>query len=166
MKRDLLIAPILVIMIILTHSTEVLGQHGSQMQKFKEERMNFFNEKLQLSEAEAKNFWPLQEDFHNRNMKINEEEKVLLNYYSSNYEALTDEEVEETIGKYQALQKKRVELGKEFHDKFVSAIGERKTMRMYALDREFRIYILKKFRARGGGGGPQGRDRAPSLNGN
>lgn len=123
------------------------------MQRFKQEKIAFFNEKLDLSDKEADAFWPVQEDLHNRKMKINEDEKTLLNYYNSNYEAMSEKEIDETIVKFMDLQQQRVDLTKEYHEKFVRIIGKRKTMRLYALDREFRIYILKKFRAGRGGGG-------------
>ncbi len=133
----------------------VTAQPGGQMQRFKEEKINFYNEKLDLSEAEAEKFWPVAQDLHNRMMKINEDEKNLLVYYRSNYEAMSDEEVDETIQKFLDLQKNRLELSTEYHKTFVKIIGKKKTMKMYALDREFRIHVLKKYRA--GDGGHRGR---------
>lgn len=139
----------------------VVAQPGDQMQRFKEEKIAFFNEKLNFSEKEAAEFWPLHDDLQNRKMKVNEDEKTLLNYYNSNYEAMSENEIGETIKKYIDLQDKRHDLNSEYHDKFVRVIGKKKTMRLYALEREFRVHILHKFRAgRGGNGrGPhRGRD--------
>ena len=147
-------------MILCFTGTTVFAQQRGQMQRFKEERISFFNEKLDLSEEEAREFWPVQEDLHNRKMKINEEEKTLLTYYSSNFEAMSEQEIDETIEKFLALQEKRVALSMEYHEKFEGIIGKKKTMRMYALDREFRIHVLKKFRARKGGSG-RGPHRGP-----
>jgi len=138
----------------------LLAQSEDQRGRFHDEKVAFFNEKLELSEAEAKLFWPVQEDFHNRNMKINEDERTLLNYYSSNYEAMSDKEIDESIQKFMDLQKKRVELMQEYHNTFVDIIGKKKTMKMYSLDREFKMYILRKFRA-GGEGGGRGEHRGP-----
>jgi len=140
-------------------AASLFAQPNEKMGKFHEEKVAYFTEKLDLSDKESEKFWPVHEDFHNRNMKINEEERILLDYYNSNYEAMSDEEVHEHLDKYIALQKKRVELGAKYHMKFVEILGERKTMRMYAMDREFRKYILRKFRAGHGGGG--GRNRCP-----
>jgi hypothetical protein len=149
-------------MIMCFAGTWVIAQPGDQMQRFREEKIAFFNEKLDLSDKEAQAFWPLHEDLQNRKMKVNEDEKTLLNYYNSNYDAMSEEETRETIKKYMELQDKRHNLNSEYHDKFVRVIGEKKTMRLYALEREFRVHILHKFRAGRGGGhgkGPQwGRD--------
>jgi hypothetical protein len=130
----------------------VTAQPGGHMQRFKEEKIKFYNEKLELSESEAEKFWPVTQDLHNRMMKINEDEKSLLVYYSSNYMAMSDEEIDETTRKFLDLQQKRLELTTAYHQTFVQIIGKKKTMHMYALDREFRMHVLKKFRAGEGGG--------------
>lgn len=144
---------LITLMIMCFTGATVIAQPGEQMQKFREEKIAFFNEKLDLSEKEAAAFWPMQEDLHNRNMKINEEEKTLLNYYNSNFEAMSEKEIDETIEKYMQLQKKRLDLSSEYHEKFVQIIGKKKTMQLYALEREFRIHILHKWRAGRGGNG-------------
>jgi hypothetical protein len=160
MKNYTKLSKILIIaMIVFCSGATATAQQGGHMQRFREEKMKFYNEKLELSEAEARKFWPVQEDLHNRKMRINEDEKNLLIYYSSNYEAMSDQEIDETIQKYLDLQKRRTELSTEYHHTFVEIIGEKKTMKMYALDREFRIHILNKFRA-----GEGGRGRGPRSN--
>jgi len=152
---------LLIIAILITGKASVAtAQPEGHMQRFKEEKIKFYNEKLDLSESEANKFWPVTEDLHNRMMKINEDEKNLLVYYSSNYEAMSEKELDETIQKFLDLQKKRVDLNAEYHQTFVKIIGKKKTMQMYALDREFRMHVLSKFRAGQGGGsgrGPRGR---------
>jgi len=140
------VQPFLIALVISLAGSPLLAQPGEHMERFRQERVSFFNEKLGLSEDEAKLFWPVHEDLHNRNMKINEDEKNLLKYYNSNFEAMSDEEIDQTIEKFLELQKKRVENHREYHEKFVEIIGKKKTMRMYALDREFRMHILQKFR--------------------
>jgi hypothetical protein len=150
---------ITVTMIVLFSGVAATAQQGGHMHRFREEKIKFYNEKLELSEAEATKFWPVQEDLHNRKMKINEDEKNLLIYYNSNYEAMSDQEIDQTIQKYLDLQNRRTELITEYHHTFVKIIGKKKTMKMYALDREFRIHILNKFRA-----GEGGRGRGPRGN--
>jgi len=151
---------LLVAVIFSIPATGLKAQPDENMGRFHEEKIKFFNEKLDLSPKEAEKFWPVHDDLHNRNRKINEEERILLDYYNSNYEAMSDEEVHEQLEKFIALQKKRVDLAMKYHEKFVEVIGEKKTMRMYALDHEFRKYILHQFRQ--GHGGGRGRDRCPA----
>lgn len=133
---------------------QVNAQEDQRMQRFKEEKMSYFNENLQMSEELASVFWPIYEDLNNRRMKIGEEEKTLITYYSSNADYMTEKELDETIKAYLNIQQKRVDLDLQFHNKFVETIGKAKTMKMYTLEREFRLFILRKFR--GGGQGPNG----------
>ncbi len=143
---------LIVTMIVLFSGAAATAQSG-HMHRFREEKIKFFNEKLELSEAESRKFWPVQEDLHNRNMRINEDERNLLIYYNNNYEAMSEQEIDETIEKFLDLQKQRTELTTAYHHTFVEIIGKKKTMKMYALDREFRMHVLKKFRAGDGGRG-------------
>ncbi|MFC2079954.1 hypothetical protein ACFLRQ_00605 [Bacteroidota bacterium] len=152
MNKSLKIQYLLLAFFLLGSTVAVFSQQGGSMQRFKEEKIKYFNEKLELTELEADKFWPLYEDLQNRKMKLNEDERSLLTYYSSNVAAMNNKEIDETTSKFMALQETRITLGIQYHDKFVEIIGKRKTMQMYALEREFKMYILEKFR---GGRGPE-----------
>ncbi|HKK61871.1 MAG TPA: hypothetical protein VJ951_04890 [Bacteroidales bacterium] len=121
-----------------------------KMRRFQEERIIYFNEKLDLTEKESKEFWPLYEDLQHRIMKNMEDEKNLLNYYHINNEALSEKEVEKSITDYFNLRDQRHDLKMDYHNKFMAVIGKRKTMQMYALEREFKMHILQKFRSERG----------------
>lgn len=121
------------------------------MGRFLQEKMKYFNEQLELSEKESETFWPIYQDFQNRMMKLNEDESTLLNYYNKNSDALSDAEVQETIDKFQTIQDSRIKLSRKYHDKFEKAIGKKKTMKMYAIEREFRKHVLRRYRSAGEG---------------
>lgn len=152
-------AMVFVLLILLANQSLVLAQpNHDKMRRFHEEKINYFNEKLELNEKETKAFWPVYEDLQHRIMKTMEDEKNLLNYYNNNADALSEDEVKNNIDEFFKLLDQRHELKREYHNKFVDIIGERKTMRMYSLEREFRMYILKKFRSGKGGGKGHNRD--------
>ena len=55
-------------MIICAAPAALKAQSQEQIDKFNEERKAYFTEKLELTDAEGKAFWPLYEDFFwNRN---------------------------------------------------------------------------------------------------
>ncbi len=147
---------LLIVSLFISAFTQVTAQDAQRMQRFKDEKISFFNSNLELSEEESAIFWPIYEDLNNRKMKIGEEERTLLSYYNSNADNMTEKEIGETIDAYFVIQKKKPDLDHQYHDKFVEILGKAKTMKMYALEREFRLHILKKFR--GGGHGPGGTD--------
>ncbi len=154
------IGALLIVVLFISAFTQVYGQRDQQMERFKDEKIKFFNQKLELTEEEGDLFWPLYQNLKNRRMKINEDERNLLTYFSSNSQFLADEETDEVIAKYISLQKSRVDLDLQYHDKFEKIIGKKKTMLMYSLEREFRLHILREFSGgRGGQGRPGGQGR-------
>jgi len=154
------ISTLLIVTLFISTYTQIYGQREQQMERFKDEKIKFFNQKLELTVEEGKLFWPVYENLNNRRMKINEDERNLLTYFGSNAQFLSDEETDETIESYIALQNKRVNLDLKYHEKFVEIIGKKKTMTMYSLEREFKLYILKEFSGgRGGQGNPGGKGR-------
>lgn len=153
------ITTFIIISIFLTSFSQVFSQDKEQWGKFKQEKMTYFNEKLDLSEKEIEAFWPIYDDHFNRLMKVHEDEKNLLNYYTTNSEHLSEAELDETIKKHFDIQQQRLDLEVKFHKKFVDAIGKKKTMSMYSLEREYRMHVLRKFRGGEGGQGGQGRNQ-------
>lgn len=135
------------------------SQGEPQMEKFREKKINYFNEKLDLTEDEKKVFWPIYHDHFNRIMKINEDERSLLSYYKNNADYLSEEEIDETITKHFSLQEQRLKIEREYHDKFVKAIGKKKAMTMYTLERDYRMHVLREFRGGNHGKGGPGRNR-------
>ena len=155
-KLTKITALLLIITSMFISVPRVYAQQDDKMERFREEKIAFFNEHLALTDAEADAFWPVYEDLHNRRTKLMEDERNLLNYISCNSEFMSEQETDETIKKYITIQENRLALDKQFHNKFVEIIGKKKTMQMYSVEREFRIFLLKKFRGGEGHGPGQG----------
>lgn len=149
-----------IISIFLVSFSQVFAQENQQMGQFKKEKMDYFNDKMDLTEQEKEAFWPIYDDHFNRVMKIHEDEKSLLSYFRTNAENLSEEEVDETIKKNFDIQQQKLDLEIKYHKKFVKAIGKKKTMIMYTLERDYRMHVLRKFR---GGQGDQGRNQGHGM---
>ena len=157
------IAALFIISFFMFSFSQVFSQENQQWDRFKQEKTDYFNEKLDMTEQEKEVFWPIYDDHYNRIMKFHEDERNLLNYYSINSEHLSGEEVDETIKKHFDIQRQRLELETQYHDKFVKAIGKKKTMTMYTLEREYRMHVLRKFRGGQGGQGGRGQNQGSGL---
>lgn len=153
------IIPFFILIVFLSCHANLFAQPpGRQMKGFQAEKIEYFNEKLNLGDKESKEFWPVYEDLQHRLIKNMEEERNLLNYININYEALSEAEIESSLDKYFNLQNQRHDLKQLYNKKFIGIIGKRKTMKMYALEREFRLHVLQKFK-QGRSGHGQGRNR-------
>jgi len=138
-------------------SGTLVAQSQEQIEKFNEERKIYFTEKLELSDAEAKAFWPLYDDFHNRKMKLVEDERNTWKYAHKNAENLSDNEILETLEKAYTLKEQQLELEREYYqDKFLKALPAKKVLKLGKVEWDFRRYLLRKLREEGKGNGEKG----------
>jgi uncharacterized membrane-anchored protein YhcB (DUF1043 family) len=158
----------------------LMAQTQEQIDQFNRERKAYFTEKLELTDAEIKAFWPLYEDFANRKMKLVEDERTAYSYAHKNADHLSDQEVRETLSTTFRLKEEQLALEKDFYqNKFMTVLPAQKVMKLGKVEWDFRRYLMKKLRkqrdgqsdrsgsSRSGGGGngpePAGMDLPPAY---
>jgi len=125
------------------------AQTQEQIKKFKEERRVYFTEKLELTDAEGKAFWPLYEDFSNRKMKLMEDERNTYGYAHNNAGNLSDDEIKETLAKAFRLKEEQLQLEKDYYqNKFMTALPAEKVMKLGKVEWDFRRHLMRKLRQR------------------
>ena len=135
--------------------------------------MVYFTEELELTDSEASAFWPLYDDFHNRKMKLVEDERNTWSYAHKNAENLTDMEILETLNKGYNLKEKQLELEREYYqEKFLDALPAKKVLKLGKVEWDFRRHLLRKLREEGrgsrdhkGGSGKRSGGPEPSSSG-
>ncbi len=139
------------------------AQTQEQIDQFNKERESFYNEKLELTPAEQKAFWPVYNDFYNRKMKLAEDERNTFDYSFKNAENLSDAEINTNLKKIRDLKEQQVQLENEYYqNKFPKALPPKKVLKLYGVEWEFRRHLLRKLREQG----PQGDDRQGGRNRN
>ena len=128
----------------------LMAQTQEQIDQFNKERKTYFTEKLELTTAESKAFWPLYEDFANRKMKLMEDERNTYAYAHKNADHLSDKEIKETLAKAFRLKEEQLALEKDFYqNKFMTAIPAKKVMKLRKVEWDFRRYLMRKLREQG-----------------
>lgn len=146
-----------VAMFLLGTSGTLMAQSQEQIHKFNEERKVYFTEKLELTDAESKAFWPLYDDFHNRKMKLVEDERNTWIYAHKNADHLSDKEILETLEKGYDLKAKQLELEREYYQgKFLEVLPTKKVLKLGKVEWDFRRHLIRKLRDDGKGGRGQG----------
>jgi len=141
----------------------LLAQTQEQIDQFNKERKTYFTEKLELTDAEVKAFWPLYEDFANRKMKLVEDERNTYGYAHKNADNLSDKEIKETLAKAFRLKEEQLALEKDFYqNKFMTVLPAKKVMKLGKVEWDFRRYLMRKLREKGDG---DGRTRGGGDNG-
>lgn len=111
--------------------------------KIKADKKLFIADNMQLTEKEAKGFWPLydslQKDFGRQNEKLIK----LIEDYAKNYEAMTNQKAQALTKDYLALEEARINLLKAYIPKLSKALGDKKAARYLQL--ENKISAVVKF---------------------
>ena len=116
-----------------------LSAQGAIEERIQEERVKFFTQELQLTQAESKVFWPLFDQYRT-------DERSLENQYKSKKKLalLTDEEVEAHIYKMFELEEKKVALKKSYFEQLKEKLPIRKIAMLESTERKFKRMVLKK----------------------
>jgi hypothetical protein len=140
--------------------TAAMAQTEEQIEKFKQEREAYYNENLELTDAEIKAFWPLYDDFFNRKMKLAEDERNTFMYAHNNADNLSDEEINANLKKIRDLKEQQIQLENQYYqDKFPKVLPPKKVLRLYKVEWDFRRHLLRKLREQGQQGGNRGGGR-------
>ncbi|MEN8227313.1 MAG: hypothetical protein ABFS38_04095 [Bacteroidota bacterium] len=149
-----------VLLAFATCLVPLMAQSEKQIEQFKKEKKVYFTKQLELTESESKAFWPIYNDFHNRKMKIVEEERNAFMYAHKNSENLSDDEITEILGKIRKLKHEKVDLENEYYqNKFLEVLPPKKVLKLYKAEWDFRRHLIRELRGQSPnrGGGREGR---------
>lgn len=146
----------------MLYSVNLAAQPGQMrgrqaFEQVEAEKIAFFTRFMDLTSEEAKDFWPVYDDFQNQRNQLVWERQSLSRQFAGNYEDLSADESEDIADRFIGLQVKESDLISEYHSRFKEILPPKKVMRLYQAENEFRTRLLR--RIRGGRGAGQGRDR-------
>lgn len=123
-------------------------QTDESINRIKAAKVKFFNEKLELSKEEAQEFWPIYNDYDNRRRRIIQERRNLMSYYTENMQNLDEKEVSEILEKYMTLEERETKLLLTYNEKFKQVIPEKKVIKVYLAEVQFKKYLLNQLRTK------------------
>jgi len=91
-------------------------------------------ENMNLTESEAKVFWPVYENYQKDQGKLVYKTIKLIENYAANYQTMTEEAAKELINGYLAIETERLKLMKSFLPKFRKVLPEKKVARYYQIE--------------------------------
>ncbi|MGH9576833.1 MAG: hypothetical protein ACRD3R_05285 [Terriglobales bacterium] len=111
------------------------------MEKLKADKKLLVAENLQLTESEAKAFWPVYESYQKDLDKINERLGKVINDYGANYQSLTDDVADKLTTEAVAIEVDRTKLMQSYLPKLKKALPARKAARYYQLESKIRAVL-------------------------
>jgi len=112
-------------------------------EKLKAEKKSIVTKYMELTESEAKNFWPVYEDYQKDLQKFNERLQNMLQSYAADYrnKSLTDEKAKKLLDEWLAIEQDDVKQRTAFVPKIVKALPAKKAARYLQIENEYRMLI-------------------------
>jgi hypothetical protein len=110
-------------------------------EKIKTDKKLFIAQNMNLTESEAKVFWPVYENYQKDLAKLVDKTVKLIENYAANYETMTEEAAKGLIDGYLAIEAERVTLMKSFLPKFRKVLPEKKVARYYQLENKINAVV-------------------------
>ena len=103
-------------------------------QQIKADKKAFVAKNMQLTQAEANEFWPVYDAFQTALGALGDRTVRLVREYASNYQNLSDATAKQLTEDSLAIQRDRVALLQSYLPKFRSVLPEKKVARYYQLE--------------------------------
>jgi len=149
MKARIRIYPFFIILVamltVFTISSMAQEKPADNMQlvreKIQTDKKLFIAQNMNLTESEAKVFWPVYEDYQKELEKLVDKTVKLIDNYAANYQTMTEEAAKELINGYLAIETERVTLMKSFLPKLRKVLPEKKVARYYQLENKINAVV-------------------------
>ena len=112
-------------------------------EKLKADKKLIVSKYMELTESEAKTFWPVYEDYQKDLLKIYERLGALLKSYAADYrgKSLTDEKAKKLLDEWIALEQDEVKQRSAFIPKVTKALPAKKAARYLQIENEYRMLL-------------------------
>ncbi len=141
--------PFAVILIVLCAAlaTPLLAQDkpadnkSLALEKAKADKKLIVAENMQLTEGEAKRFWPLYESYQRDLGKINDRLLKLMDDYAASYQTMTDAAANKLVDESVAIESDRTKLAQSYLPEFKKVLPATKVVRYYQIENKVRAVI-------------------------
>jgi hypothetical protein len=112
-------------------------------EKIKADKKLLVAANMELTESEAKNFWPIYEDYQKDLQKINERLGKLLQSYAADYKnkTMTDEKAKKLTDEFLSIEQAEVKLKSSYVPKLSKALPATKVARYLQIENKIRAVI-------------------------
>lgn len=147
--------------IILLFGGQVLkaqnDDHKDRWERIRSEKVSFLTDKLELTPTEAQKFWPVYNELEKKRWEAQKCRRDLDDKVQEAEESLSDKEVIQLTRDYAGNMQKEGVLMVKYNEEFLKILPPQKVLKLYKAEKEFRMYMIKKYRDRrqNGEGGPK-----------
>lgn len=110
-------------------------------QDIRAERKKIVAANMPLTETEAPKFWPLYDRYIGETIKVNDARYALIKEYAQNYSNMTDEQADNFIKRWVALDGDNTQLRLKYIPQFENVISHKKAALFFQIDRRITMMI-------------------------
>jgi hypothetical protein len=110
-------------------------------EKIKADKKLFVAEIMELTESEAKGFWPVYASYQQDLDKINQRMGKVITDYAANYKTMTNEVADKLVTEATAIEVDRTTLIQSYLPKLKMVLPAKKVARYYQLENKIRALI-------------------------
>ena len=110
-------------------------------EKIRADKKLFIAENMQLTEGEAKVFWPIYESYQKDLITLNDRTIKLIKDYARNYQTMSDSVAKKLVDEYMAIEGDRLKLRQAYLPKLRKVLPEKKVARYYQLENKIQAAV-------------------------
>ncbi len=100
----------------------------------KAEKKLIVSSNLELTDAEAKGFWPVYEKYQQDLQKLNNRTGKLIEDFAADYQTMSDKKAQDMLTEVVAIAEARLKLWKSYLPQFRTILSAKKTARYYQIE--------------------------------
>ncbi len=112
------------------------------LEKIRADKKLLVAENMQLTEAEAKAFWPVYEQYQEELFLLRVRTAKLIKDYADAYDKMTNETAKKLMDEYMTIELLGVKLRQAYLPKFRKVLPEVKVVRYYQIENKIRTALL------------------------
>jgi hypothetical protein len=105
-------------------------------EKFQADKKLVVADNMDLTDAEAKVFWPIYQEYQTKLTQINERTRKIIDEYAKNYQNMTNEVAQKLLKESLAMEKERLALKVNIMPKLLKVLPAIKAARYYQIEKK------------------------------
>ena len=117
------------------------------VEKIRADKKLFMAENMQLTEAEAKAFWPIYEQYQDELFLLRARTMKLINDYAEAYQKMTDDRAKNLLDEVITIESLGLKLRQAYLPKFRKVLPDVKVVRYYQIENKINAALMYEFAA-------------------
>lgn len=124
------------------------GDDKEKDDKIEALKVGFITKELSLTAGEAEKFWPVYNEMEEKMKEIRQSVRKINQELRESEDKISNDDAKKKLNTLFENDQKELDLKKEYSEKFIKLIGEKRTLKLLSLEHEFRRVLLERLKDR------------------